>query len=130
MKKSEFKKMMKKENKAFKNYYIYETIFILLLAIVFIPDMILMVKNMIPISTMLMDVFLILIMAIPGIIIDLGNDMEINRMHKSYLEENQIPEYKGKEKALKVMIVVGIAVVIVNTAIMIPICQELGIFSK
>ena len=32
MEKNEFKKMMKKENKAFKNYYVYEMILILLLA--------------------------------------------------------------------------------------------------
>ena len=36
MKKNEFKKMMKKENKAFKNYYVYEMIIILLLAIIVI----------------------------------------------------------------------------------------------
>ena len=30
MEKNEFKKMMKKENKAFKNYYVYEIIIILL----------------------------------------------------------------------------------------------------
>ena len=36
MKKNEFKKMMKKENKAFKNYYVYEMILILLLAIIVI----------------------------------------------------------------------------------------------
>ena len=36
MEKNEFKKMMKKENKAFKNYYVYEMILILLLAIIVI----------------------------------------------------------------------------------------------
>ena len=48
MKKNEFKKMMKKENKAFKNYYVYEMIFILLSAIIVIPNIILTINNMIP----------------------------------------------------------------------------------
>ena len=38
MKKSEFKKMMKKGNKAFKNYYIYEMIIILLLLIMVVGN--------------------------------------------------------------------------------------------
>ena len=48
MKKSEFKKMMKKENKAFKNYYVYEIIIILLTMIMVVGNVFATSKNLIP----------------------------------------------------------------------------------
>ena len=120
MKKSEFKKMMKKENKAFKNYYVYEMILILLLAIIVIPNIILTINNMIPFNITIINTFLIIIVALPIILLDIKNDLDIKNMHQYYLKEKKIPEYKDKTKNLNVCLIISIAVLIVWTIITIP----------
>ena len=70
MEKNEFKKMMKKENKAFKNYYVYEMILILLLAIIVIPNIILTINNMIPFNITIISTLLIINVALPIIVLD------------------------------------------------------------
>ena len=96
MKKNEFKKMMKKENKAFKNYYVYEMILILLLAIIVIPNIILTINNMIPFNITFINTILIIIVALPIIVLDIKNDLDIKNIHQYYLKEKKIPEYKDK----------------------------------
>ena len=120
MKKNEFKKMMKKENKAFKNYYVYEMIFILLLAIIVIPNIILTINNMIPFNITIINTFLIIIVAFPIIVLDIKNDLDIKNMHQYYLKEKKIPEYKDKTKILNVYLLISIAVLIVWAIITIP----------
>ena len=120
MKKSEFKKMMKKENKAFKNYYVYEMILILLLAIIVIPNIILTINNMIPFNITIINTLLIIIVALPFIVLDIKNDLDIKNMHQYYLKEKKIPEYKVKTKNLNVCLIISIAVLIVWTIITIP----------
>ena len=120
MKKNEFKKMMKKENKAFKNYYVYEMIFILLLAIIVIPNIILTINNMIPFNITIINTFLIIIVAFPIIVLDIKNDLDIKNMHQYYLKEKKIPEYKDKTKILNVCLLISIAVLIVWAIITIP----------
>ena len=120
MKKNEFKKMMKKENKAFKNYYVYEMIFILLLAIIVIPNIILTINNMIPFNITIINTFLIIIVAFPIIVLDIKNDLDIKNMHQYYLKEKKIPEYKDKTKILNVCLLISIVVLIVWAIITIP----------
>ena len=120
MEKNEFKKMMKKENKAFKNYYVYEMILILLLAIIVIPNIILTVNNMIPLNITIINTLLIIIVALPFIVLDIKNDLDIKNMHQYYLKEKKIPEYKIKTKNLNVCLIISIAVLIVWTIITIP----------
>ena len=91
MKKNEFKKMMKKENKAFKNYYVYEMILILLLAIIVIPNIILTINNMIPFNITIINIILIIIVALPIIVLDIKNDLDIKNIHQYYLKEKKIP---------------------------------------
>ena len=120
MKKSEFKKMMKKENKAFKNYYVYEMIFILLSAIIVIPNIILTINNMIPFNITIINTLLITIVALPIIVLDIKNDLDIKSMHQYYLKEMKIPEYKDKTKILNVYLMISIVVLIVWAIITIP----------
>ena len=120
MKKSEFKKMMKKENKAFKNYYVYEMIFILLSAIIVIPNIILTINNMIPFNITIINTLLIIIVALPIIVLDIKNDLDIKSMHQYYLKEMKIPEYKDKTKILNVYLMISIVVLIVWAIITIP----------
>ena len=120
MEKNEFKKMMKKENKAFKNYYVYEMIFILLSAIIVIPNIILTINNMIPFNITIINTLLIIIVALPIIVLDIKNDLDIKNMHQYYLKEKKIPEYKVKTKNLNVCLIISIAVLIIWAIITIP----------
>ena len=120
MKKNEFKKMMKKENKAFKNYYVYEMILILLLAIIVIPNIILTINNMIPFNITIINTLLIIVVALPIAAFDIKNDLDIKSMHQYYLKEKKIPEYKVKTKILNVCLIISIAVLIVWATITIP----------
>ena len=120
MEKNEFKKMMKKENKAFKNYYVYEMILILLLAIIVIPNIILTINNMIPFNITIINALLIIIVALPFIVLDIKNDLDIKNMHQYYLKEKKIPEYKVKTKNLNVCLIISIAVLIIWAIITIP----------
>ena len=114
------KKMMKKENKAFKNYYVYEMILILLLAIIVIPNIILTVNNMIPLNITIINTLLIIIVALPIVVFDIKNDLDIKSMHQYYLKEMKIPEYKDKTKILNVYLMISIVVLIVWAIITIP----------
>ena len=120
MEKNEFKKMMKKENKAFKNYYVYEMILILLLAIIVIPNIILTINNMIPFNITIINTLLIIIVALPIVVFDIKNDLDIKSMHQYYLKEKKIPEYKVKTKNLNVCLIISIAVLIIWAIITIP----------
>ena len=120
MKKNEFKKMMKKENKAFKNYYVYEMILILLLAIIVIPNIILTINNMIPFNITIINTLLIIIVALPIIVLDIKNDLDIKKIYQYYLKEKKIPEYKVKTKNLNVCLIISIAVLIIWAIITIP----------
>ena len=120
MKKNEFKKMMKKENKAFKNYYIYEMILILLLAVIVIPNIILTINNMIPLNITIINTLLIIIVALPIVVLDIKNDLDIKSMRQYYLKEKKIPEYKDKTKILNVCLIISIAVLITWAIITIP----------
>ena len=120
MEKNEFKKMMKKENKAFKNYYVYEMILILLLAIIVIPNIILTINNMIPFNITIINTLLIIILSLPFIVLDIKNDLDIKNMNQYYLKEKKIPEYKVKTKNLNVCLIISIAVLIIWAIITIP----------
>lgn len=120
MEKNEFKKMMKKENKAFKNYYVYEMILILLLAIIVIPNIILTINNIISFNITIINTLLIIIVALSFIVLDIKNDLDIKNMHQYYLKEKKIPEYKVKTKNLNVCLIISIAVLIIWAIITIP----------
>ena len=120
MKKNEFKKMMKKENKAFKNYYVYEMILILLLAIIVIPNIILTINNMIPFNIIIINTLLIIIMTLLIAVFDIKNDLDIKNMYQYYLKKKKIPEYKDKTKILNVCLIISITILIIWAIITIP----------
>ena len=109
--------MMKKENKAFKNYYVYEMILILLLAIIVIPNIILTINNMIAFNITIINTLLIIIVALPIIVLDIKNDLDIKNIHQYYLKEKKIPKYKDKTKILNVCLI-NSRVVLIDRAIL------------
>ena len=119
MKKKEFKKLMKKENKEFKNYYLYEMIIIIFLVLLCILNIILDFNEIIPSNVFNINLIFTLIVAIPMIIIDMLNDIQINKMYKQHEEENKIPEYKNKTKLLKILVVLSIIITIIESGIIL-----------
>lgn len=86
MKKNEFKKMMKKENKAFKNYYVYEIIIILLVLIMVVGNFFATSRNLIPNNITIINSILIMIIAVPTILIDVKNDKDIRKILQNNLK--------------------------------------------
>lgn len=125
MKKKKFKKLMKKENNEFKNYYVYERIVIILLVLLSVLNIILNFNEIIPLNIFIINSLLTLIIIVPLIIIDLLNDFEINKIYNQHKKDKKIPEYKSKTKILKIMIVVSIVITIIESTIIIRhICSN------
>lgn len=119
MKKSEFKKMMKKENKAFRNYYIYEMIIILFLLIMVVGNVFVTSRELISNNITIVNSILIMIIAIPMIITDVRNDKEIKEMYKSYINENKKIEYKDKTKTQKIVLAISVVAILISSIITI-----------
>ena len=118
MKKSVLKKILKKENKAFKNFYLYASVITFLLIIVIILNVLLNLNEIIPFHAFIVNAVLAFAVAIPFIIIDIKNDKEIKKMYESYQQDSKIPEYKDKTKYLKILLTLSIIVVIIDGFIM------------
>ena len=118
MKKSEFKKIMKKENKAFKNFYLYGGIVTFLLIIVIFLNVLLNLNETIPLYAFIINAVLAFAVAIPFVIIDVKNDIEIKKMYESYQTDSKIPEYKDKTKSLKILLILSIIVFVIDGFIM------------
>lgn len=119
MKKKDFKKMMKKENKSFKDYYLYESIIIIFFVIMCIVNIVLNANNVISLNVCILNNILTIICAVPIIIIDLKNDFEINKMYKNYENNNKIPEYQDKTKMLKILLVISVIIIMIESGIII-----------
>ena len=109
---------MKKENKAFKNFYLYGGFVTLLLIIVIILNVLLNFNEIIPLYVFIVNAVLAIAVAIPFIVIDIKNDKEIKSMYESYQKDGKIPEYKDKTKSLKILLIFSIIVVIIDGFIM------------
>ena len=57
---------------------------------------------MIPFNITIINTLLIIIVALPIIVLDIKNDLDIKKIYQYYLKEKKIPEYKDKTKILKV----------------------------
>ena len=75
---------------------------------------------MIPFNITIINTLLIIIVALPIIVLDIKNDLDIKNIHQYYLKEKKIPEYKDKTKILNVCLIISIVVLIVWAIITIP----------
>ena len=75
---------------------------------------------MIPFNITTISTLLIIIVALPIIVLDIKNDLDIKNIHQYYLKEKKIPEYKDKTKILNVCLIISIVVLIVWAIITIP----------
>ena len=110
--------MMKKENKAFKNFYLFGGIITFLLIVVIILNVFLNFNEIIPLSAFIINAILAFTVAIPIIIIDVKNDKEIKEMFESYQKDGKVPEYKDKTNSLKILLILSILVVVIDGFIM------------
>lgn len=75
---------------------------------------------MIPFNITIISTLLIIIVALPIIVLDIKNDLDIKNIHQYYLKEKKIPEYKDKTKILNVCLIISIVVLIIQAIITIP----------
>ena len=75
---------------------------------------------MIPFNITIISTLLIIIVALPIIVLDIKNDLDIKKIYQYYLKEKKIPEYKDKTKILNVCLIISIVVLIVWAIITIP----------
>ena len=75
---------------------------------------------MIPFNITIINTLLIIIVALPIIVLDIKNDLDIKKIYQYYLKEKKIPEYKDKTKNLNVCLIISIVVLIVWAIITIP----------
>ena len=68
---------------------------------------------MIPFNITIINTLLIIIVALPIIVLDIKNDLDIKNIHQYYLKEEKIPEYKDKTKILNVCLIISIVVLII-----------------
>ena len=97
MKKSEFKKIMKKENKAFKDFYLYGGIVTFLLIIVIFLNALLNFNETIPLYAFILNECLAFAVVIPFAIIDIKKDKEIKTMYETYQKIARFRNIKIKQ---------------------------------
>ena len=110
---------MKKENKAFKDFYLYGGIVTFLLIIVIFINVLLNFNETIPLYAFIINAVLAFAVAIPLVIIDIKNDKEIQKMYESYQKDSKIPEYKEKTKILKILLILSVIVFVIDGFIMV-----------
>jgi len=114
MKKSEFKKILKKENNSAKNYAKYGGIvtFIYIFMLAFI--LVLEINNIIATNVRrLFSGIILFFVAIPTIIIDVQNDIQIKKLYEIYKKENKIENYVDKTKYFKKIIIVELVILLI-----------------
>lgn len=67
---------------------------------------------MIPFNITIISAPLIIIVALPIIVLDIKNDLDIKNIHQYYLKEEKIPEYKDKAIILNVCLIISIVVLL------------------
>lgn len=119
MKKSEFKKMLRKENHPITRGITFELIFSIVFISLLIIMMILETKDILPSTKMLMFDFILIIIALPYWIIDLKRDKEIRKLYEHYQKEKEILPVKDNSKILKIILIIEtICVLIIGGVIM------------
>lgn len=121
MKKGEFKKLLKRENIAAKKYTIYNMITIFLYVIIIGTVLFLQITEIIPNNlAIIINSVVIVFIAIPSIIIDVWNDIQIKQLYNNYQNENKMLEYKDKTKYLKIIIILEIILTLVVSIYIVP----------
>jgi len=121
MKKSEFKKILNKENESVKKYSIYSGVIILLYIIMLGVILYLQFINVIPSSvSFIIAAIMIVCAVIPSIIIDAKNESEIKKLYNQYQKENKMLEYKDKTKYLRIIIIIEILLALIFSIYIIP----------
>ena len=106
LKKSEFKKMLKKENHPIMKGRIYEVIFVAIYMLLCATLVISFNKDLIPSNIGIILVGILLIIGIPYVIIDFCRDSKIKKMYEYHNKENKILEVKDNSNIIKIILIV------------------------
>lgn len=106
MKKSEFKKMLKKENHPIMKGKIFEVIFVAIYMLLCATLVISFNKDLIPNNIVVILIVILLIILLPYVIIDLCRDSKIKKMYAYHNKENKILEVKDNSNIIKIILIV------------------------
>lgn len=107
MKKSEFRSKLKMKNDSAKSFFKYNTIALIIFSFIVIAMLFVHISNFLPFSTcLIIDVLLLVFVALPLIVLNIKNDIEVNELYKNYKNGKDFSKYKDKSKFFKWVIVV------------------------
>lgn len=107
MRKSEFKKMLRKEKHHITKGIIFEILFIVIFILLCATIIYLQSKDILPSTTGLFLDGIVIIIGIPYFIFDMKKEKTIKEMYEYYQKENKILEVKDNSKILKIILIVG-----------------------
>lgn len=113
MKKSEFKKRLRKEKHYITKDIIFEILFVVLFISLCAAMIYLQSKDILPSTTGLIFDCILLIIGTPYFVFDFKRDKTIKEMYEHYQKENKIPEVKDNSKILKIMLIIEIICVLI-----------------
>lgn len=108
LKKSQFKKILKREKHPITQGKGYEFIFIVLFILLLAIMIILQKKDVLPSTMSIIIGVLLIILAIPYCVIDIKRDKKIKEMYKYYQKENKILQVEDNSKTLKKVLIIEI----------------------
>lgn len=113
MKKKEFESLLKEKKHNIMKELNYMTLITVIYSIAMLVLIYLQSKNIIPGITSLIFIGILILVAIPVIITDLKRDKTLKKMHKYYLEKNEILDVKDSIKVLKIVLTLLVVIIII-----------------
>lgn len=117
MKKSEFIKMLKKEQEGLKNFNLYtgilSTIFVVYVIFILYVQSLEIVPNLI----VLLIHIIHLVLMTPAIVYDLKNDIQIVKLYKHYKKEGKLLDYKDYSQKIKILLILEIIFILISGTI-------------
>ena len=112
MKKREFVKELKKNNKGILKFEIYSLIVALLLIGMYFVNKGMFDEQITSLTVFLIISLFIIVTAIVGVIFDIKHEMYISRLFKEYQEKQEMPEYKDDVKPMKIIFIIMVAFIV------------------
>lgn len=112
MKKREFVKELKRDNKAILKFEIYSLIVALLLMGMYFVNKGMFDEQITSLTVFLIISLFIIVTAIVGVIFDIKHETYISRLFKEYQEKQEMPEYKDDVKPMKAIFIIMVAFIV------------------
>ena len=117
MKKSEFIKMLKKEQEGVKKFNICTGILSTIFVVYVIFILYIQSLEIVPSLIILLIHIIHLVLMTPAIIYDLKNDIQNAKLYKQYKKEEKLLDYKDYSKKIKILLILEIIFVLISGTI-------------